>query len=108
MVSSKGVALILGGSRGIGRGLAERLAKDGYDISLIARNQANLTEVAGVCAQLGAKSVTFALDVTNDALLKQAVEQTVAQLGSIDVLICAVGQTEFAPFDKLSIEGTNR
>jgi len=107
-MAGKGVALILGGSRGIGRGVAERLAKEGYDISLIARGAPALEEVAKVCANLGAKTITFAIDVTNTSLLKDAIEQTVQRLGSIDVLICAVGITDFAPFDKLDLKEHDR
>merc|ERR1712137_1016771 len=107
-MAKKGVALVLGGSRGIGRGLAERLASEGYDVSLVARGESGLKEVAGVCSRSGANTLIFPLDVTNTSQLKQAVDQTAAKLGSIDVLICAVGMGEFAPFDQLPVEQHDR
>lgn len=101
----KPVAFILGGSRGIGRGAAEQFAKDGYNIALVARTSSDLQDASRSCTQLGAEVITFTLDVTNDNLLKRAVDQTVEAFGSIDVLICAAGFTTVAPLDKMPAEG---
>ena len=106
MASSKPVAFIIGGSRGIGRGAAEKFAKEGYNLSLIARGSDALDDAANVCRSMGAEVVTFAIDVTNNSLLKRAVEQTVDSLGSIDVLLCAAGFAVIAPLDILPMEGT--
>jgi len=98
----------LGGSRGIGKGMAERLAREGYNLTLVARTSHDLNLVAVGCRALGARVLTLALDITNSSLLEQAVEHTVTTFGSIDVLICAVGYNTFAPVDTLPLEEIDR
>ena len=105
MSGDKPVAFILGGSKGIGKGMAERLAREGYNLTLVARTSHYLNLAAVECRALGARVLTLALDITNSSLLEQAVEHTVTTYGSIDVLICAVGYNTFAPVDKLPLEG---
>lgn len=104
-MADKPVAFIVGGSRGIGRGLAERLAKDGYNLSIIARNSFCLNETANVCRQAGARVLMFSFDVTNSSLLERSVYHTVNTFGSIDVLIYAVGFISERPVEKFPLEG---
>jgi len=108
VMPEKPVAFVVGGSRGIGRGMAERLAKEGYNLSLVARTSFYLNETANVCRQAGARVLTFSFDVTNSSLLERAVDHTVNTYGSIDVLICAAGFMSFAPMEKLPIEDLDR
>ena len=102
---SRLVGLIVGGGRGIGRAVAERLAKENYNISLIARTQSELDETAAACRIHGVQVITFSLDIRNVELLKHAVDETNNKLGSIDVVINAVGYFTSGSFDKISIEG---
>jgi len=91
-------ALITGGTRGIGRAIAETFADEGADVSICARKA---DEVAAAVAALKAKGVQAfgrALDVTDAAALGSWIEAGAAELGGIDALVCnvsalAVGDT---------------
>ena len=66
-VSSKGTALITGASTGIGAVYADRLAKRGYDLILVARNQSKLNEVAQRLVTTGRKVETLTADLNTPA-----------------------------------------
>ncbi|MEZ5658022.1 MAG: SDR family oxidoreductase [Burkholderiaceae bacterium] len=82
------VALITGGSLGIGRATAQALAAEGMRVALVARTQAALdTAAAEITAATGQPALAIAADVTNDAQVRAAVERTVAEFGRLDVLV---------------------
>ena len=62
--TSKGTALITGASTGIGAVYADRLAKRGYDLILVARSLENLSEVAARLKSTGRRIETIAADLT--------------------------------------------
>ncbi len=87
-------ALITGGSRGIGFAIAEGLAKDDYDVILVARSQNELDEAKVKIPT----SRTFALDVTDI----QAVQEMFDQLDHLDILVNAAGVIEpIAPIESV-------
>jgi NAD(P)-dependent dehydrogenase (short-subunit alcohol dehydrogenase family) len=91
-------AVVTGGTRGIGRAIAETFADEGADVSICARKA---DEVASAVAALKAKGVQAfgrALDVADAAALGSWIEASAAELGGIDALVCnvsalAVGDT---------------
>jgi NAD(P)-dependent dehydrogenase (short-subunit alcohol dehydrogenase family) len=91
-------AVVTGGSKGIGRAIAEGFAAEGADVSICARNP---QEVAAAVASLkakGAKSFGRVLDVADGPALKAWITATAGELGGIDALVCnvsalAVGDT---------------
>jgi 3-oxoacyl-[acyl-carrier protein] reductase len=91
-------AVISGGTRGIGRAIAETFADEGADVSICARKA---DEVAAAVAALKAKGVQAfgrALDVADAAALGSWIEASAAELGGLDALVCnvsalAVGDT---------------
>jgi 3-oxoacyl-[acyl-carrier protein] reductase len=91
-------AVVSGGTRGIGRAIAETFADEGADVSICARKA---DEVAAAVAALKAKGVQAfgrALDVADAAALGSWIEASAAELGGIDALVCnvsalAVGDT---------------
>ena len=95
MASSKGVAIVTGAGQGIGRGIALRLAEDGYDISLndISSNKKNLDEVAAEIQIKGRRVLNVLGDVSNEDDVKDIVSRTVVELGSLDV-VSARGHNE--------------
>ncbi len=91
-------ALITGGSKGIGRAIADTFADEGACVSICARNQ---DEVHGAVAALNGKGVKAfgqAFDVADASALSQWVDASAAELGGVDSLVCnvsalAVGDT---------------
>ena len=90
-VSHKGVAVVTGASAGIGAIYADRLARRGYDLILVARNQARLDELAKRIADATGRAVkTVAADLNNKADLKR-VETMLATDPGITMLVNNAG-----------------
>jgi NAD(P)-dependent dehydrogenase (short-subunit alcohol dehydrogenase family) len=85
------VVLITGASSGIGKALALRLAGLGASVSLVARNQQELNEVAADIEKMGARALVLPTDVSEATPCQQAVEQTVAHFGKLDIVVCSAG-----------------
>ncbi len=86
------VCLVTGGTKGIGAAAALELARQGADIAINGRyDDENAAEVKAAIEELGRKCVVIIADVALPADAKRAVEETVAELGSIDVLVHSAG-----------------
>ncbi|WP_020576385.1 SDR family NAD(P)-dependent oxidoreductase [Actinopolymorpha alba] len=99
------VALVTGGSRGIGAGIAERLAADGADVAITYNTAAHRAD--GVVAKIkdtGRRGLALAAPATDPAAVTEAVEQTVAELGQLDILINNAGIFTYGPIDELTLE----
>jgi NAD(P)-dependent dehydrogenase (short-subunit alcohol dehydrogenase family) len=85
------VAIVTGGSRGIGLAIGKALAAEGAKVALVARNAAALeSAAAGITAQGGGAARGFACDTTDDAAVKRMVADVVAAFGRVDILVnCA-------------------
>jgi len=81
------IALVSGGSRGIGREVALALANRGYQVAVLARSRA---EVESVCDVIG--GLPLVADVGDSTAVRKAFERVVSELGNIDVLVCNAGQ----------------
>jgi 3-oxoacyl-[acyl-carrier protein] reductase len=84
-------AVVLGGTRGIGRAIADTLAGEGSGVAVCARNA---DQVAGTVTELqamGVKATGAPLDVTDAAALKSWISDTARELGSIDMLFSNAG-----------------
>lgn len=85
-------ALVTGASKGLGRAVAERLAKEGADLVMAARSRAPLEAAAAEIARdTGRRVVPVAGDVRKPAFCTGAVDQAVAALGRLDVLVANAG-----------------
>jgi NAD(P)-dependent dehydrogenase (short-subunit alcohol dehydrogenase family) len=99
-------ALVTGASRGIGRALAVGLARAGADIALSARDEALLREVQAEIEGLDRKAVVLPADVTDAAACHALVDDTLAALGHLDVLVNNAGGSSFmGPFTELRFSG---
>src|SRR3954469_5175104 len=85
------VALITGGSRGVGRILAEALCRRGVRVGLIARSRADLDEAASVVTAGGGVAAVAVADVTDAGQLACAVSDIARDLGPIDLLVNNAG-----------------
>jgi uncharacterized oxidoreductase len=87
----KKVALVTGGSSGLGYALAELLGKDGYTVVIVARNQERINKAV---ASLSAMNITvkgMSCDITDEAGLKKVFEQVKAEYEKIDYLVLNAG-----------------
>ena len=87
------VALVTGGSRGLGLQMAEALGEMGARVALTARKQAELDAAVSHLATQGVKSVAIACDMSDPAAIAPAVERAIAALGPIDILVNNAGTT---------------
>ena len=94
-MSLKGkVALVTGGSRGIGRAVCLELARQGADVAVnYAGNEAAAQETAQACRELGVRAVVLRADVADAAACDAMVAQVLEQLGRLDILVNNAGIT---------------
>ncbi|KAF4577526.1 hypothetical protein EYR40_003065 [Pleurotus pulmonarius] len=99
MSISKGVALVTGASRGIGRAIALRLANDGYSLALndIPCNLPSLTALADEIGCVNVKAVSIAADVAEEEQVQEMIKKTVNDLGSVDVMVANAGILKSTP-----------
>ena len=94
MAELKGrVALVTGASQGIGRACALELARAGAAVALAARNREKLEAVEKEIAGAGGAAASFAMDVSSEQDVQQAVKGVVARFGRIDILVNNAGIT---------------
>ncbi len=85
------VALVTGGGRGIGRGIALRLARDGADIALVDVRQDGISSVADEISEIGSKATTLVADVSDRDQVFGAVEHAANALGGFDIMVNNAG-----------------
>jgi gluconate 5-dehydrogenase len=102
------VAIVTGGSRGLGRIMAEGLAEAGANVVLCARKLEACEESAEALRSMGAKCLALRCDVTEPADVQTLVERTVDELGRVDVLVNNAGYAWEAPFEKVTLEQWSR
>lgn len=102
-------ALVTGGSRGIGAGIVNRLAREGADVALTyvsKPEQAN--ETANAAQALGVKALAIQADSGDAKAVLAAVERTANELGGIDILVNSAGVLAMAPIDDYRLEDFDR
>jgi NAD(P)-dependent dehydrogenase (short-subunit alcohol dehydrogenase family) len=103
-MSDSKVALITGAGRGIGREIAQRMAREGYACGLIARTKSQLEETAELIRQQGGKALVTPTDVSKREQVVAAVDAVERELGPISVLINNAGAYLRKPFTEISEE----
>jgi NAD(P)-dependent dehydrogenase (short-subunit alcohol dehydrogenase family) len=85
------VAIVTGGGRGIGRGIALRFAQEGAAVVVTSRTEAEVNAVAAEIRKMGGRAVAVAADVATETGCEQIVQKAHEQFGSIDILVNAAG-----------------
>jgi len=99
------VAVVSGGSRGIGRAIVERYAAEGATVVASARNRSGLDEVVGVVGSRGGRVVAVEADASQPEGARRPVEVALAELGRVDVLVNNVGGTVGGGHDPFAADG---
>ena len=91
------VAVVIGGSSGIGRTIARGLAEAGADVAASARRIELVNTVADQIESLGRRSLRVTCDVTDRGSLENLLEAAIKTLGKVDILVNAAGFNQRAP-----------
>ncbi|MFD2582120.1 SDR family oxidoreductase [Pedobacter vanadiisoli] len=97
------VALITGGSKGIGFGIAEALLKDGYKVAITSRTIASANQAAADLVAFG-DVLAIEANVADFNSQQEAINLIIGKWGQLDVLIANAGVGHFAPIDELSVD----
>jgi NAD(P)-dependent dehydrogenase (short-subunit alcohol dehydrogenase family) len=102
------VAIITGGSVGLGRQMAEALAEMGANLILCARKKERCVQAAEELQKIGVQALALGCDVRNQAEIQGVVDATLAQFGRIDILINNAGTSWGAPVEEMRLEQWNK
>jgi len=102
------VALVTGGSRGLGLQMAEALGEMGARLALAARKKDELDEAVAHLKQRGIEATAWVCDIGKRERIAPMVEQILAKLGKVDILVNNAGATWGAPAEDHPIEGWDK
>ena len=103
------VAVVTGGSRGIGAAIAKRLAADGASVAITyAQGAGAAASVVKEIERAGGKAITIQADAADAGAVKAAVEKTVATFGRLDVLVNNAGTAIPKKFEEATLEEMDR
>ena len=102
------VAIVTGGSVGLGRQMAEGLAEMGANLVLCARKKERCLQAAAELQRLGVQVLALGCDVKDPASIQAVADATVKQFGRIDILINNAGTSWGAPVEAMTLEQWNK
>src|SRR5215472_10678837 len=97
------VAIVTGGSIGLGRQMAEGLAEMGAQLVLCARKEERCHQAAADLRKLGVKAISLGCDVKSPSSVQEVVDETLSQFGRIDILINNAGISWGTPAEEMSL-----
>jgi len=102
------VAIVTGGSVGLGRQMAEGLAEMGANLVLCARKKERCLQAAEELKSLGVEVLALGCDVKDPASIEAVADATVKQFGRIDILVNNAGTSRGAPVEAMTLEQWNK
>jgi NAD(P)-dependent dehydrogenase (short-subunit alcohol dehydrogenase family) len=102
------VAIVTGGSVGLGRQMAEALAEMGADLVLCARKKERCQQASEALQKLGVQVLALGCDVKDPASVQAVADATVQKFGRIDILINNAGTSWGAPVETMTLEQWNK
>lgn len=107
-MGEKQVALVTGGSRGIGKACALELAKAGFDVAVIyAGNEVAANNTVAELKDLGSDAQAFKVDISNEDNVNEGIATVIEKYGRIDVLINNAGITRDGLFVRMNSDDWN-
>ncbi|MET7981386.1 MULTISPECIES: SDR family oxidoreductase [unclassified Streptomyces] len=107
--TSPRVAIVTGGSRGIGRESAERLAREGYAVVVnYAGNAAEADKAVAAIGEAGGQAIAFRADVAEEAEVAALFDLAEKTFGGVDVVVHAAGVMTLAPLADLDLDALDR
>ena len=101
----KKIAIVTGASRGIGRAVAKRLAKDGFGVVVnYLSNAGEAEQVVSEIQQIGGNAIAVKADVANQADVERLFEETIKKFGSVDVVVHNSGIMSLSPVGKAEVD----
>jgi NAD(P)-dependent dehydrogenase (short-subunit alcohol dehydrogenase family) len=101
------IALVTGGSKGIGFGIADALAQAGADVVLVARNEADLENAKNSLSQTDRRIWSYSFDMSAVEKIDEMFAGVVQDTGGIDILVNNAGGTRRGPAETLTTEDWN-
>ncbi len=98
------VALVTGGGRGIGRGIAKALASEGCSLLLTGRTESSLADAADEIASAGAQVIYQVANVANEQQVEAVFQLLTQSFGRLDILVNNAGAFDGGQLDELSLE----
>lgn len=102
------VVIVTGASSGIGEAIVRKLAADGAIVVLAARRKDRLEKIAGDINASGGKALYYTVDVTVEKQVRELVDDVVARLGRVDVMVGNAGLMAQAPLSSLKVDEWDR
>jgi len=102
------VAIVTGGGRGIGAGIARAFAEAGADVAVAARTQAQIDETKAAVEAFGRRAIAVPCDVTEPEQLQNLVERTLDAFGRIDIVVNNAGGWPPKPARNISVKEFDR
>ncbi len=102
------VVLITGGNKGIGKGIARGMAKEGASLTITGRDDRALQETAAELQSYGVDVLATRSDVTDESAVKKVFAQTISKYGTLDILVNNAGAFDGGPIDELSTEAWDK
>jgi NAD(P)-dependent dehydrogenase (short-subunit alcohol dehydrogenase family) len=101
-------ALITGGSKGIGYGVAEAMVKLGMNVAITSRSKDEVTNAAATLSKLGpGRAIGLKCDVRDYSAQRNVVDQAVHEFGKLDAVVANAGVGRFASIDEMTLDNWN-